>query len=38
VTLEPGDLLVFAADVPHVYEAGDEEARAIAVMTYPRRV
>jgi transcriptional regulator with XRE-family HTH domain len=38
VTLEPGDLLVFAADVPHVYEAGDEEVRALAVMTYPRRL
>jgi transcriptional regulator with XRE-family HTH domain len=38
VTLEPGDLLVFAADVPHVYEAGDEEVRALAIMTYPRRL
>ncbi len=38
VTLEPGDLLVFAADVPHVYEAGAEEARGVALMTYPRRV
>jgi transcriptional regulator with XRE-family HTH domain len=37
-TLEPGDLLVFAADVPHVYEAVEEEVRAVAIMTYPRRL
>jgi len=38
VALEEGDVLVFAADVPHVYEAGENEARAVAIMTYPRRL
>jgi transcriptional regulator with XRE-family HTH domain len=38
VTLDAGDVLVFAADVRHVYEAGEEEVRAVAIMTYPRRL
>jgi transcriptional regulator with XRE-family HTH domain len=38
VTLAPGDLLAFAADVPHIYEAaGDEEASGVAIVTYPPR-
>ncbi|WP_170231440.1 helix-turn-helix domain-containing protein [Pseudonocardia kunmingensis] len=34
--LDSGDVLRFAADVPHVYEALDgEAARAVLLMTYP---
>lgn len=34
--LAAGDVLRFAADVPHVYEVlGDEPARALLLMTYP---
>jgi hypothetical protein len=32
------DVLVFAGDVAHVYEAGEEDVRAVAIMTYPRRL
>jgi transcriptional regulator with XRE-family HTH domain len=38
VMLEEGDVLVFAADVPHVYEAGEADVSAVAIMTYPRRL
>jgi XRE family transcriptional regulator, regulator of sulfur utilization len=35
--LEAGDVLRFAGDVPHSYAAiGDEPARAIVLMAYPR--
>ena len=34
VELEPGDLVMFAADVPHVYEAL-ETTHAVLLMSYP---
>jgi transcriptional regulator with XRE-family HTH domain len=34
VELEPGDLVMFAADVPHVYEALDT-THAVLLMSYP---
>jgi transcriptional regulator with XRE-family HTH domain len=33
--LEPGDMVAFAGDVPHRYEAGAEPARALMLMVTP---
>jgi len=38
VLAEAGDSVVFAADVPHLYEAPDGPARAVLLMHYPMRV
>jgi quercetin dioxygenase-like cupin family protein len=35
VFLENGDFVVFAADVPHFYEAVVEDVDAVILMTYP---
>lgn len=35
VLLEPGDMLTFRADQPHVYRAFDEPSRIVVVQQYP---
>jgi transcriptional regulator with XRE-family HTH domain len=35
VDLEPGDLVTFSADVPHVYEAREGDAHYVLLMSYP---
>jgi transcriptional regulator with XRE-family HTH domain len=35
VELEPGDLVTFSADVPHVYEARGGDAHYVLLMSYP---
>jgi quercetin dioxygenase-like cupin family protein len=35
VVAEAGDSVIFAADVPHSYEALDAEARGVLLMHYP---
>jgi len=38
VVAEAGDSVVFAADVPHLYEALDGDARGLLLMHYPVRL
>lgn len=35
VMLQPGDMLTFRADQPHVYRAFDEDVRLVVVQQYP---
>jgi transcriptional regulator with XRE-family HTH domain len=34
-TVERGDFVIFAADVPHIYEATTDDVDAICIMSYP---